>query len=43
MSEVKIADWIQQITGDKAPLKDLQEWEHRIVAAYSELLASHSC
>jgi GTP cyclohydrolase I len=38
MSEIHIADWIQKITGDKAPLKDLREWEHRIVAAYSELL-----
>ena len=38
MSEVKIADWIQQITGDKAPLNDLREWEHRSVAAWSELL-----
>jgi len=38
MKEVQIADWVQQFTGDKAPLKDLREWEHRIVAAYSELL-----
>ena len=38
MSEVHIADWVRQITGDRAPLKDLREWEHRIVAAYSELL-----
>ena len=38
MNEIRIADWIQKITGDKAPLKDLREWEHRIVAAYSELL-----
>src|SRR5207248_8747998 len=38
MKKVQIADWVQQITGDKAPLKDLREWEHRIVAAYSELL-----
>src|SRR5438105_14920693 len=38
MSEIRIADWIQKITGDKAPLKDLRAWEHRIVAAYSELL-----
>src|ERR671938_1993868 len=38
MAEIRIADWIQQITGDRAPLKDLREWEHRIVAAYSELL-----
>jgi GTP cyclohydrolase I len=38
MSEIVMADWIQKITGDKAPLKDLREWEHRIVAAYSELL-----
>jgi len=37
MSEVKIADWIQQIAGDKAPLKDPRECEHRIVAACSEL------
>src|ERR671934_209662 len=38
MSEIQMADWIEKITGDKAPLKDLREWEHRIVAAYSELL-----
>ena len=38
MSEIQIADWVQKITGDRAPLKDLREWEHRIVAAYSELL-----
>jgi GTP cyclohydrolase I len=38
VSEIRIADWLQKITGDKAPLKDLLEWEHRIVAAYSELL-----
>ena len=38
MKEVQIADWVQKITGDRAPLKDLREWEHRIVAAYSELL-----
>ncbi len=38
MSEIRIADWVQKITGDRAPLKDLSEWEHRIVAAYSELL-----
>jgi GTP cyclohydrolase IA len=38
MKEVQIADWIEKIAGVKAPLKDLREWEHRIVAAYSELL-----
>jgi GTP cyclohydrolase IA len=38
MKEIQIADWIEKITGDKAPLKDLREWEPRIVAAYSELL-----
>jgi GTP cyclohydrolase I len=38
MSEIHIADWIQKIAGDQAPLKDLREWEPRIVAAYSELL-----
>jgi GTP cyclohydrolase IA len=38
MTAVKIADWVAQITGDKAPLNDLREWDHRIVAAYSELL-----
>jgi GTP cyclohydrolase I len=38
MKEVQSADWVQKIAGDKAPLKDLREWEHRIVAAYSELL-----
>lgn len=36
--EIQIADWVQKIAGDRAPLKDLREWEHRIVAAYSELL-----
>ncbi|HZV05901.1 MAG TPA: GTP cyclohydrolase I [Gemmataceae bacterium] len=38
MKEMQIADWVQKITGDRAPLKDLREWEPRIVAAYSELL-----
>jgi GTP cyclohydrolase IA len=38
MKEIQIADWVQKITGDKAPLKDLREWEHKIVKAYSELL-----
>ena len=38
MKEIQIADWIEKITGDRAPLKDLREWEPRIVAAYSELL-----
>jgi GTP cyclohydrolase I len=38
MKEIQIADWIQKIAGDRAPLKDLREWEPRIVAAYSELL-----
>ena len=38
MSEIHIADWVRKIAGDKAPLKDLREWEHRIAAAYSELL-----
>lgn len=38
MKEVQIADWVQKITGDRAPLDDLREWEHRVVAAYSELL-----
>src|SRR5947209_5114069 len=38
MGEVQIADWVQKIVGDRAPLKDLREWEPRIVAAYSELL-----
>ncbi len=38
MKEVQIADWLRKITGDRAPLNDLREWEHRIVAAYSELL-----
>ena len=38
MSEIRMADWVEKITGDRAPLKDLREWEHRIVAAYSELL-----
>jgi len=41
MKEVQIADWVQKITGDRAPLKDLREWEHRIVAAYSELLSGY--
>ncbi len=38
MKEVQIADWVQKIVGDRAPLKDMREWEPRIVAAYSELL-----
>src|ERR671934_2297664 len=38
MKSIQIADWVEQITGGRAPLKDLREWEHRIVAAYSELL-----
>jgi GTP cyclohydrolase IA len=38
MREVQIADWVQKITGDRAPLKDLREWEHKIVRAYTELL-----
>ena len=38
MNKVQIADWIQQIVGDRAPLDDLRTWEHRIVVAYSELL-----
>lgn len=38
MKEIQIADWVQKITGDRAPLGDLREWEHRVVAAYSELL-----
>jgi GTP cyclohydrolase IA len=41
VSEIMIADWVKKITGDKAPLKDLREWEHRIVAAYSELLGGY--
>src|ERR671933_1480103 len=38
MADIRMADWVQKVAGDKAPLKDLREWEHRIVAAYSELL-----
>lgn len=38
MKEVQIADWVRKITGDKAPLNDLREWEPRVVAAYTELL-----
>jgi len=38
MKKIQIADWVRQITGKSAPLQDLREWEHRIVAAYSELL-----
>src|SRR5262249_12136478 len=38
MSEIQIADWVKKITGDRAPLEQLREWEHRIVGAYSELL-----
>src|SRR5918995_781880 len=38
MKEIQIADWIAKIAGERAPLNDLREWEHRIVAAYSELL-----
>jgi GTP cyclohydrolase IA len=42
VKEIHIADWVQKIAGDKAPLKDLREWEHRIVAAYSELLGGYT-
>jgi GTP cyclohydrolase I len=38
MKEISIADWVQKITGEHVPLDDLREWEHRAVAAYSELL-----
>src|ERR671925_1816342 len=38
MAEIQMADWVRKITGEKAPLKDLREWEHKIVRAYSELL-----
>jgi GTP cyclohydrolase I len=38
MAEIQIADWVKKITGDRAPLKDLREWEHKITRAYSELL-----
>ena len=38
MKGIQIADWVQKIAGDKAPLGELREWEHRVVAAYSELL-----
>jgi GTP cyclohydrolase I len=38
VKEVQIADWVEKIAGRQAPLKDLRDWEHRIVAAYSELL-----
>ena len=38
MKEIQIADWVEKITGGKAPLKDLREWEPKIVRAYSELL-----
>jgi len=41
MKELQIADWVQQITGERAPLKDLREWEPRITAAYSELLGGY--
>jgi GTP cyclohydrolase IA len=38
VGEIVIADWIEKIAGDRAPLEDLREWEPRIVSAYSELL-----
>jgi GTP cyclohydrolase I len=38
MKEIQIADWVAKIAGDRAPIKDLREWEHKIVRAYSELL-----
>src|SRR5438046_859232 len=41
MKEIQLADWIEKVAGDRAPLKDLREWEHRIVAAYSELLEGY--
>jgi GTP cyclohydrolase I len=41
VKEIHIADWVQKIAGDNAPLKDLREWEPRIVAAYTELLGGY--
>ena len=41
VKDIQIADWVQKIAGERAPLKDLREWEHRIVAAYSELLEGY--
>jgi GTP cyclohydrolase I len=41
MKEIHMADWVQKITGDHAPLKDMREWEPRIVAAYTELLGGY--
>src|SRR5947208_13959710 len=38
MKEVEVVDWVDKVAVDKAPRNDLGEWEHRIVAAYSELL-----
>jgi GTP cyclohydrolase I len=42
MSEIQIADWVKKIAGDRAPIKDLREWEPRIVAAYSELMDGYT-
>ena len=39
MNEIQMADWVQKITGDKAPLKDLREWEQRIVAATPDVVS----
>lgn len=38
MAEIRIADWVRKIAGDRAPLDDLRQWEPKIVGAYSELL-----
>src|SRR5262245_18703720 len=41
MKQIQMADWVQKITGDMAPLQDMREWEHRIEAAYAELLGGY--
>lgn len=38
MAEIHIVDWVRQIIGEQPVLKEMREWEHRAVAAYSELL-----
>lgn len=42
MKEIQVADWLQKITGDRAPLAELRQWEPRIVTAYSELLDGYT-
>jgi GTP cyclohydrolase I len=38
VADIQIADWLRQHIGDRPVLEEMRGWEHRIVAAYSELL-----